>query len=221
MIEGERYLNSEKEASEEENEAGKIVLLCIQVVRMRKISMLFGIEVTDTLSKMYAETLTDIAGANAVVGKVGVEDYAVLFRSKNEETVEALARRVSIVLENYCNNETLPAVLKEQSGFIAGAAFYNSADDISALFNKASVTLFSGTRLPGKICSFYDNKIERAVSGRDIVEHEIGEALKLGELELYYQPKISIKTGEIMGAGLLCVGITRRRVLLCPMSLYT
>lgn len=197
MIEGEEYL---KRSKDDTDGTGKIVLLCIQVARMRKISMLFGIEVTDTLSKMYAETLTGVAGKNAVVGKVGVEDYAVMFRSESEESVEALAKRISIVVENYCNNETLPSVLKEQSGFIAGACFFDGEDDIASLYNKASVTLFSGTRKPGKICSFYDEKIKKAVSGRDIVEHEIGEALKLGELELYYQPKISVETGEIVGA---------------------
>lgn len=194
MIEGEEYL------SENKDKAGGIVLVCIQVVRLRKISMLFGIEVSDTLSKLYAETLERMAGDNAVVGKVGVEDYALMFECDKEEDVENLLKKIGIVVENYCNNETLPAVLKEQSSFIAGACFYDGADDISTLYNKASVTLFSGARKPGRICCFYDMKIEKAVSGRDIVEHEIGEALKLGELELYYQPKISIKTGEIVGA---------------------
>lgn len=194
MIEGEEYL------SENKDKAGRIVLVCIQVVRLRKISMLFGIEVSDTLSKLYAETLERVTGDNAVVGKVGVEDYALMFECGKEEDVENLLKKIGIVVENYCNNETLPAVLKEQSSFIAGACFYDGEDDISTLYNKASVTLFSGARKPGRICCFYDMKIEKAVSGRDIVEHEIGEALKLGELELYYQPKISIKTGEIVGA---------------------
>ncbi len=194
MIEGEEYLSRLKGSGQ------KIILICIQVVKLRKISMLFGIEVTDTMSKLYAETLTRVAGENAVVGKVGVEDYALMTCCESEEEAESLSRRISIVVENFCNNETLPSVLKEQSGFIAGACFHNGTDDISVLYNKASVTLFSGIRKPGKICSFFDEKIEKAVSGRDIVEHEIGEALKLGELELYYQPKISIKTGEIVGA---------------------
>lgn len=194
MIEGEEYLERNKD------KAGEIVLVCIQVVRLRKISMLFGIEVSDTLSKLYAETIARVAGENSVVGKVGVEDYAVMFRCGDREKVEALSKKISIVVENYCNNETLPAVLKEQSSFIAGACFYDGSDDISSLYNKASVTLFSGTRKPGKICCFFDAKIEKTVSGRDIVEHEIGEALKLGELELYYQPKIGIKTGGIVGA---------------------
>lgn len=194
MIEGEEYLSQNKD------KAGNIVLVCIQVVRLRKISMLFGIEVSDTLSRLYAETLESITGDHAVVGKVGVEDYALMFECGNEDEVENLLKKIGIVVENYCNNETLPAVLKEQSSFIAGACFYDGEDDISTLYNKASVTLFSGARKPGRICCFYDMKIEKAVSGRDIVEHEIGEALKLGELELYYQPKISIKTGEIVGA---------------------
>lgn len=194
MIEGGEYLSKGKDEDE------RIILICIQVIKLRKISMLFGIEVTDTLSKLYAETLTRVAGENAVVGKVGVEDYALMLRCESEEEAEVLLKRVSIVVESFCNNETLPSVLKEQSGFIAGACFHNSTDDISVLFNKASVTLFSGVRKPGKICSFFDEKIEKAVSGRNIVEHEIGEALKLGELELYYQPKISIKTGDIVGA---------------------
>lgn len=194
MIEGKKYL--EKLKSEEK----QAVLVCIQVQRLRKISMLFGIEVSDTLSKLYAETITGVTGDNAIVGKVGVEDFAIMYICSEEEEVEALMKKIGIVVENFCNNETLPAVLKEQASFIAGACFYDGNDDISTFFNKASVTLFSGLRKPGKICCFFDKHIEKQVSGRDIVEHEISEALKLGELELYYQPKISVHTGEIVGA---------------------
>lgn len=194
MLEGKTYL--EKIKAEKKD----AVLVCIQVQRLRKISMLFGIEVSDTLSKLYAETISSITGENSVVGKVGVEDFAMMFPCSDKEEVEGLMKKIGIVVENFCNNETLPAVLKEQASFIAGACFYDGKDDISTFYNKASVTLFSGLRKPGKICCFFDSHIEKQVSGRDIVEHEISEALKLGELELYYQPKISIHTGEIVGA---------------------
>lgn len=176
------------------------VLICIHVTRLRKISLLFGIEISDILSKLYAETLTRLTGNETVIGKVGAEDYALIYESDDKEAVEKLMKKVSIVVENHCDNNTLPAVLKEQSTFLAGACFFDGTDDISAIYNKASVTLFSGSREPGKICCFFNPEVEKKVSGRDIVENEIGEALKLGELELYYQPKISVKTGEIVGA---------------------
>lgn len=195
------FMNAGKEFLEKCN-AKKItaVMVCMQVSRLTKISMLFGIEVSDTLSRLYAETLSQLLGDDAVIGKVGAEDFALLFVCDNKEVVEKLMRKVGIVVENYCNNDVLPSVLKEQSSFVAGVCFYNGKDSISDLYNKASVTLFSGQRAPGKICCYFDAGIEKKVSGRDIVEHEIGQALKLGELELYYQPKIGIKSGEIVGA---------------------
>lgn len=176
------------------------VMVCMQVTRLTKISILFGIEVADTLSRLYAETISQLLGDEAVIGKVGAEDFALLFICDNKDVVEKLMRRIGIVVENYCNNEILPSVLKEQSSFVAGVCFYDGQDSISDLYNKASVTLFSGERTPGKICCYFDAGVEKKVSGRDIVEHEIGQALKLGELELYYQPKIGIKSGEIVGA---------------------
>lgn len=210
MLEGKIYLEN---SGEKKN---SVVLVCLHVTRLRKISMLFGIEVSDVLSKLYAETLKRVVGDDAVIGKVGAEDYAVVFRTLDREEVEKLMKRVSIVVENHCDNKTLPAVLKEQSTFLAGACFYDGIDDIAVLYNKASVTLFNGSRDPGKICSFFDSEVEKKVSGRDIVENEIGEALKRGELELYYQPKISVGTGEIVGAEALMRWNHRTQGLIMP-----
>ena len=192
------------------------VLVCLQLVRLRKISMLFGIETADTLLRLYAETLSRLTGENAVVGKVGAEDFAVLFECSDKENVERLMKEIGIVVESFCNNEALPVVLKEQCDFVAGVCFYDGVDDVGTLYNKASVTLFSGSRYSGSMCSYFDAELEQKVSGRDIVEHEIGDALRHGELELYYQPKIGIKSGEIVGAEALMRWNHRTQGLIMP-----
>lgn len=176
------------------------VLICLQVVRLRKISMLFGMETSDMLLKLYGEALKRLTDGNSVVGKVGSEDFALLCEGDDKDAIERLMKEIGIVVESFCNNDTLPVVLKEQSGFIAGACFYDGVDDIVTLYNKSSVTLFNGSRFSGRICSYFDSEIEKKVSGRDIVEHEIGDAIRHGEMELYYQPKIGIKSGDIVGA---------------------
>ena len=176
------------------------VLVCIQVVRLRKISMLFGMETADLLMKLYGEALKRLTDGNAVIGKVGSEDFALLCEGNDSDAIERLMKEIGIVVESFCNNDALPAVLKEQSGFIAGACFYDGVDDVVTLYNKSSVTLFSGSRFGGRLCSYFDSNIEKKVSGRDIVEHEIGDAIRHGEMELYYQPKIGIKSGNIVGA---------------------
>ena len=191
-------------------------LVCIQVVRLRKISMVFGIETADTLLRLYSETLVRLTDDKAVAGKVGAEDFAVLFECKDKDTVERLLKEIGIVIESFCNNETLPALLKEQSGFGAGACFYDGKDSVSALYNKASVSLISGSHFAGGLCSYFDGALEKKISGRDIVEQEIGDALRYGEMELYYQPKVDIRTGEIVGAEALMRWNHRTKGLIMP-----
>ena len=175
-------------------------IICIQIPRLRKISTLFGIEVADTLTKLYAETMLRLTDERAVIGKMSLEDYAMLIGLTDKKEIEKLLKSITIVVENFCNNETLPSVLKEQIGIDAGVCFFDNEDDVATLYNKASVTLFSGTAEPGEVCRYFNAEVEKKVSGRDIVEHEIGEALRQGELELYYQPKVNIRTGEMIGA---------------------
>ena len=194
MAAGEEFLRR----CHEENKPA--VLVCLQVVRLRKISMLFGIDTADTLLRLYAETLLRLTDEGSVVSKMGAEEFAVLFRCSDKEAVDRLMKEIGIVVESFCNNDTLPAMLKEQAGFISGACFYDQADDVVTLYNKASATLFNGSNYSGSVCSYFDSELEQKVSGRNIVENEIGDALRHGEMELYYQPKISIKTGEIVGA---------------------
>ena len=210
MAAGEDFL---RKCSEDGKSA---VLVCIQIVRLRKISMLFGIETADTLLRLYSETLMSLTDEKAVVGKVGAEDFALLFECGDKDTVERLMKEIVIVIESFCNNDTLPALVKEQSGFSAGACFYNDKDDVSALYNKASLTVFNGSRFAGGMCSYFDSHLEKKMSGRDIVEQEIGDALRLGEMELYYQPKIGIKSGEIVGAEALMRWNHRTKGLIMP-----
>lgn len=192
------------------------VLICIQIERLQSIITLFGIDAADILTRTYAEAIVKLVPKDAVVGKVGVEDFAVLFRCGSCEEIDHLLKELAIVIENSCNNQYLPAVMKEQARFLAGACFYDQIDDITTLYNKASVTLFTGSRFSGNMCCYFDSSIEEKVAERDIVEQEIGEALKHDELELYYQPKIGLKSGEIVGVEALMRWNRGSRGMLMP-----
>lgn len=192
------------------------VVICLQLVRLQKVITLFGLDTADRLTGLFAETLQQLIPDNSVAGKIGVENCALVIQYGERELVEKLMKEITIVMENNCNNQVLPSVLKEQTRFIAGACFYDGIDDIAAVYNKASVTLFSGSRITGNICCYFDASIEKRVYYRDIVGQEIGDALKQGDLELYYQPKICFRTGEIIGVEALMRWNHRSKGLIMP-----
>lgn len=210
MEQGTELLNKYKE-----NET-PCVMVCIQIQRLQKISTLFGIEITDTLQRLYADALRKFAKEGALIGKVGIEDFAVLFETGERGDVTRLLKDIAILIENSCDNHILPSILKEQVKFDAGACFYDGFDDITTLYNKASVTLYTGSQLKGELCSFFNNAVEQRVCERDMLEHEIGDAFERGRLELYYQPKIDFNTEKIIGAEALMRWNHETRGLVMP-----
>ncbi|MGN0596569.1 MAG: EAL domain-containing protein [Ruminiclostridium sp.] len=194
MAEGSDFLRLSKESGKE------AVMICIKITRFQKIATLFGMETSDKLLYLYAESLTKCIDNRGVVGKIGTDDFAVLTYYEGQKATERLVKEIQIVIENSCDNKILPSVLKEQAQFEAGICIYDGCDDIMTLYNKANITLYAGENYSGSVCHFFNENVERKVCDRELVEHEIGEALKHGEFELFYQPKISFKTGEILGA---------------------
>ena len=194
MAEGSEFILNVKKSGK------SCVMICLKITRFQKIATLFGIEISDKLLRLYAECLTKCIDSRGVIGKIGTDDFAVLTYYEDKRKTERLIKEIQIIIENSCDNNILPSVLKEQAQFEAGICVYDGYDDIMTLYNKANITLYAGDNFTGSVCHFFNENVEKKVCDRELIEHEIGEALKQGEFELYYQPKISFKTGEILGA---------------------
>lgn len=182
------------------NQKDKIVILSIHIDRYQKISTLFGMDTADRLLEIYADGIRKTVSGGFVMGKMSVDNFALLMHADGNGDVEKFLGELRIYVDDCCNDEVLPAVLKEQSVFSAGACFYDGSDDIGTLFNKANMTLFTDSIAVNTICRYFDKTIEERLYNRDYIEQEIHRAIKNNEFELYYQPKISFQTKEILGA---------------------
>lgn len=175
-------------------------MLSIYIDRFQKISTLFGLDTADKLLEIYTDGIRKCTESGCIIGKMSTDNFALLMPAKNRDTIERFLKELQIYIENSCNGDALPAVLKEQAVFTAGACFYDGSDDAAALYNKANMTLFTDIAVPGTICRYFDSAIEERIYNRDFIEQEIHKAIKNNEFELYYQPKISFQTKEILGA---------------------
>lgn len=175
-------------------------MLSICISRFSKISTLFGMDTADKLLEIYTDGIEKFAEKDCIIGKMNIDNFAILIPAKNRDIIERFLKELQIYVENSCNNDALPAVLKEQAVFMAGACFYDGSDDAATLYNKANMTLFADSVTSDTICRYFDATIEEHLYNRDFIEQEIHKAIKNNEFELYYQPKISFQTKEILGA---------------------
>ena len=186
-----------KNATEENR---KTVMVSIKIDRFQKISTLFGIEISDQLLLTYAQGIENCTAKPALVGKMNLDNFAVVMPCQEKEDAEQFVKKLSIFIENACNGNHLPTILTEQARFTAGICFHDGMDDIVTLYNKANMMLFADYSDSDGICRYFDKNVEERIYNRDTIEEELREAIKKGEFELYYQPKICFNNIGIYGA---------------------
>jgi len=102
----------------------------------------------------------------------------------------------------------------------AGATFYPQSQDVDAdqLLRQADQAMYEA-KLAGKgRYHSFDPVRDHTVRGRHEELARIRQALNVGELELYYQPKVNMATGELVGAEALIRWNHPERGLLPPLA---
>lgn len=176
----------------EGNSNGDVALILFDVDRLRLINTLFGTDEGDKVVCAFAETVENIAVKGAVVGRVDTDDFALLTELRGRQIDEIIERFDKVLRERIDN-----AAVREQVNFYAGVCRFDGQDDIYTLFNKANLCLL--THSENQQVSEFTHDMESRMVENEIMRSEMLDALENGQFELYYQPKVSFKTGEIMG----------------------
>lgn len=167
-------------------------MLVLDVDGIGKINTMFGPEVGDGVVKGFAENIKSICGDDYICGRVDTDDFAVLLTYHNSEAIAEFIARFEAGLEKCFEGTTL----SERVDYYAGIAVYDGCDDVLTLYNKANLCLI--TKEGGRV-TWFTSEMEQRMVENELLRTEMMEALEQGQFELYYQPKISFRTGEIMG----------------------
>lgn len=176
-----------------QNEDTGLALVVFDVEQLGKINTLFGTDTGDSVVKSFAEALKATASDGDVVSRVNTDDFALLTHCGTEAEAEEIAERFGENLKAKISSKAL----REQVNFCAGVCFFDSHDDIHTLFNKANLCLI--TRKDGVRVTIFSRDMENRMVENEMLRTEMLTALDEGQFELYYQPKISFKTGEMRG----------------------
>ncbi len=183
-------------------EAGKVLkelsaagrnaaVIVFDVDGMGKINTLFGAEVGDSVVHGFAKSAAVVCKGRYVCGRVDTDDFAVLFTFDDRKEIDVFISDFGEELHRYFGE----TAVMDRVGYLAGVAVYDGCDDIYTLYNKANLCLLAKE---GRV-TWFNSDMEQRMVENELLRTEMLEAIDEGQFELYYQPKISFRTGDIMG----------------------
>jgi predicted signal transduction protein with EAL and GGDEF domain/DNA-binding response OmpR family regulator len=150
----------------------------------------------DRLSMMNAESLADIT--NDMVARLTADTFVIVLSSvdRKSKDVQQFAERVKATFKQ-------PFVYRGQELFVTasvGIAYSESGSTIAeSLLQHADLALHEAKTQGRNEVREYSGELVAKVSTHLAIQSDLRKALNNGELQLYYQPKISLNTGQVSG----------------------
>jgi diguanylate cyclase (GGDEF)-like protein len=175
---------------------GRVALVLLDLDRFKDINDTLGHPVGDRVLQVVAGRVQDAVRPGDLVARLGGDEFAILLHDLNDEaTVIEVAERIRATLHEPISFDGTMVDLDASLGI---ALFPDHGDDFDQLHRRADVAMYVAKSSGGGV-AVYDVEKDTNSLARLGLLGELRHAVEIGQLELYYQPKISLATGEVLG----------------------
>jgi diguanylate cyclase (GGDEF)-like protein len=200
--------------TQSERDHTRIGLLFIDLDNFKHFNDSMGHSVGDQILIEAATRLSNSARESDTVSRLSGDEFTIILNGiESDEDVEVLCNRILSVL-----NEPLHILEREMfmTASIGFATYPDDDTDMTGLLIKADAAMYEAKRSGRNAYKQYVPGMHLYSLDHMALETDLRLALEHGEFELYYQPKIKLSTGEVVGNEALIRWNHPKRGLLTP-----
>ena len=188
----------QKSMTESSQQDRRLALIHIGLDRFDRIHPA-GPEAKDAALQQFAERLVTCCNdENLACARTGADQFAVIVSGiRQNSQVREIPKRIQGSLQQPFQIHGFDFYLTASIGV---AFFPEDAQSSSRLSRKAEAALLMAQKQGGNTCQFYGPDVESESADCLILEADLYRALESKEFELYFQPQVSLRTGNIFGA---------------------
>jgi diguanylate cyclase (GGDEF)-like protein len=200
-------------ATLEWSEGDAVAVLFVDLDDFKVVNDSLGHEVGDALLVAVAERLR-VALKEDTVARFGGDEFAILLESIiGPSDATHLARRIIEELRKPFVVEGREVYTSPSIGIVSAASSHDRPKD---LLRKADLAMYAA-KAKGKACyEAFDPAMSVRATERLEVENDLRRVIERGEIRAHYQPKVLLRTGEIVGTETLMRWEHPERGLLPP-----
>ncbi|RKS75109.1 diguanylate cyclase (GGDEF)-like protein [Actinomadura pelletieri DSM 43383] len=171
-------------------------LFLLDLDRFKEVNDTLGHPTGDRLLQLVAHRLTHSVRPGDLVARLGGDEFAVLLPTVRDE---AAAREVAARLRAALSEPVrLDGMSFDLEGSVGIALFPDHAPDFELLLQRADVAMYNAKEARTGV-EIYSSRKDRNSPARLRMLGDLRRAVDRSELELYYQPKVSLRDGQLVG----------------------
>lgn len=175
----------------------KVGILFLDLDHFKTINDTLGHEVGDMLLKQVADRIKKVVRQEDTVARMGGDEFVIIIPNlaKEDETVDR-ARQVL---------ETLSPIYRigQNELYITcsiGIAIYpNDGGEIKTLLKNSDLAMYRAKERGRNNFQFFAPSMNTLAVERMVIEKNLRKAVGGTEFQLYYQPKICLRSGQVVG----------------------
>jgi diguanylate cyclase (GGDEF)-like protein/PAS domain S-box-containing protein len=176
----------------------QFAVMMLDLDHFKNVNDSLGHKLGDHLLSEVSKRLQDCVRNHDTVARLGGDEFAVLLPDvRKAEDVAMVAGKILRYLAS-------PFFVGGRELFVTasiGVALYpGDGVDMDALFKFADSAMYHAKKMGRNNFQFYAREFTVRALERMDTEMALHKALKHDELELYYQPQVDFKTGDVIGA---------------------
>jgi diguanylate cyclase (GGDEF)-like protein/PAS domain S-box-containing protein len=172
-----------------------ISLLLVDIDNFKRINDSLGHQTGDKLLVSLAKRLRNSLSTHGILARFASNEFAILL-SSNAEDSQAIALQVLQTLDKplFVDNQLISV-----TGSVGLACAPQHGNDPQTLMKHAGLALHKAKANGKHQLQVFTEALNAEADYKLFVENNLRRALTQNELEVYYQPKLCLKTGQLVG----------------------
>lgn len=174
----------------------RVAVFFLDLDRFKYINDSLGHSDGDRLIQLVAKRLIEIIGTQAIISRQGGDEFTILFKYENKESIFNLAQTLvdGIKQPFYIDHREILTTCS-----IGISMYPQHGNDIETLIKNADIAMYWAKENGKDDYSLYQDHMKEKSDKIMHLELELRKAIDHKELLLHYQPKMDLGTKEIVG----------------------
>lgn len=180
-------------------DAENYAILYCDIDRFKLINDTFGFEEGDQLLCEFGGILQRSIRKNECCARLSADNFVMLMDYEQWDKLTVRLGRIREAINQWRKDR---GVIPYEIGLSFGAYPVDSGEkyDIQQMLDLANYALHSAKNVPGGSIVLYDEQVRQRALFEQELEGSLTTALERKEFEAYYQPKVDMNTGKIVGS---------------------